>query len=394
MEEKKEEIKNEEVKQEGEFKIKKKPKKLTNQKKETPKITFKQQEDAVQTQETSTSDVIVEEKKDETSSPKVVEEIRDAEEVKKEVKEEKKEEIKESSTPVIEEITNTEEVEETKTVEEPKNNLPENVEKLINFMNETGGNLNDYVRLNADYSNVDDDVLLKEYYKNTKPHLDSEEINFIMEENFKVDEDYDEEREQRRKKLAKKEEVAKARNFLEDLKSKYYEEIKLRPTVNNEMSKASEFFNRHKKEQEVAKKQHEDFKNSTNKLFSEEFKGFDFALGEKKFRYSVSNPLEVAEAQSDISNIVKKFLNEKGEVVDFKGYHKAMYAARNADTIAQHFYEQGKADAVKDVVAKSKNINKDVRQTRQPEDIYLNGLKVKAISGMDSSKLKIKPKNF
>jgi|TARA_R100000081_G_C4813405_1_gene172898 hypothetical protein len=392
MEEKKEEIKNEEVKQEGEFKIKKKPKKLTNQKKETPKITFKQQEDAVQTQETSTSDVIVEEKKDETSSPKVVEEIRDAEEVKKEVKEEKKEEIKESSTPVIEEITNTEEVEETKTVEEPKNNLPENVEKLINFMNETGGNLNDYVRLNADYSNVDDDVLLKEYYKNTKPHLDSEEINFIMEENFKVDEDYDEEREQRRKKLAKKEEVAKARNFLEDLKSKYYEEIKLRPTVNNEMSKASEFFNRHKKEQEVAKKQHEDFKNSTNKLFSEEFKGFDFALGEKKFRYSVSNPLEVAEAQSDISNIVKKFLNEKGEVVDFKGYHKAMYAARNADTIAQHFYEQGKADAVKDVVAKSKNINKDVRQTRQPEDIYLNGLKVKAISGMDSSKLKIKRK--
>ena len=392
MEEKKEEIKNEEVKQEGEFKIKKKPKKLTNQKKETPKITFKQQEDAVQTQETSTSDVIVEEKKDETSSPKVVEEIRDAEEVKKEVKEEKKEEIKESSTPVIEEITNTEEVEETKTVEEPKNNLPENVEKLINFMNETGGNLNDYVRLNADYSSVDDDVLLKEYYKNTKPHLDSEEINFIMEENFKVDEDYDEEREQRRKKLAKKEEVAKARNFLEDLKSKYYEEIKLRPTVNNEMSKASEFFNRHKKEQEVAKKQHEDFKNSTNKLFSEEFKGFDFALGEKKFRYSVSNPLEVAEAQSDISNIVKKFLNEKGEVVDFKGYHKAMYAARNADTIAQHFYEQGKADAVKDVVAKSKNINKDVRQTRQPEDIYLNGLKVKAISGMDSSKLKIKRK--
>ena len=392
MEEKKEEIKNEEVKQEGEFKIKKKPKKLTNQKKETPKITFKQQEDAVQTQETSTSDVIVEEKKDETSSPKVVEEIRDAEEVKKEVKEEKKEEIKESSTPVIEEITNTEEVEETKTVEEPKNNLPENVEKLINFMNETGGNLNDYVRLNADYSNVDDDVLLKEYYKNTKPHLDSEEINFIMEENFKVDEDYDEEREQRRKKLAKKEEVAKARNFLEDLKSKYYEEIKLRPTVNNEMSKASEFFNRHKKEQEVAKKQHEDFKNSTNKLFSEEFKGFDFALGEKKFRYSVSNPLEVAEAQSDISNIVKKFLNEKGEVVDFKGYHKAMYAARNADTIAQHFYEQGKADAVKDVVAKSKNISKDVRQTRQPEDIYLNGLKVKAISGMDSSKLKIKRK--
>jgi len=259
-------------------------------------------------------------------------------------------------------------------------------------MEETGGDINDYVRLNADYSNVDEDTLLKEYYKNTKPHLDSSEIDFIMEENFKVDEDYDEERDQRRKKLAKKEEVAKAKNFLEDLKTKYYDEIKSRPTVNNEMSKASEFFNRYNKEQEIAKKRHEDFKNSTNKMFSEEFKGFDFSVGEKKFRYSVNNPSDVAEAQSDISNVVKKFLNDKGEVIDVKGYHKAMYAARNADTIAQHFYEQGKADAVKDVVAKSKNINKDVRQTSTPDDIYLNGFKVKAVSGVNSSKLKIKKK--
>jgi hypothetical protein len=155
------------------------------------------------------------------------------------------------------------------------------------------------------------------------------------------------------------------------------------------MSKASEFFIRHKKEQEIARKQHEDFKNTTNKMFSDEFKGFDFALGEKKFRYSVSNPNDVAEAQSDISNVLKKFLNEKGEVVDYKGYHKAMYAARNADTIANHFYEQGKADATRDVIAKSKNINSEVRQTKTPDDIYMNGFKVKAVKGMDSSKLKI-----
>jgi len=249
--------------------------------------------------------------------------------------------------------------------------------------------MNDYIRLNADYENVDENVLLKEYYKNSKPHLNDEEISFIMEENFKVDEDYDEEREVRRKKLAKKEEVAKAKNFLEDLKSEYYEEIKLRPTVNNEMSKASEFFNRHKQEQEVAKKRHEDFKSVTKNYFSEEFKGFDFAVGEKAFRYSVNNPNEVAEAQSDISNVLKKFLNEKGEVVDYKGYHKAMYAARNADTIANHFYEQGKADATRDVIAKSKNINSEVRQTKTPDDIYMNGFKVKAVKGMDSSKLKI-----
>ena len=258
-------------------------------------------------------------------------------------------------------------------------------------MNETGGDINDYVRLNADYSNVDEDTLLKEYYKNTKPHLDSSEINFLMEEQFKVDEDYDEERAVRKKRLAKKEEVAKASKFLENLKKQYYEEIKLRPTVNNEMTKANEFFNNFKKDQKIAEQKHSKFKADTDNYFSEEFKGFDFALGEKKFRYSVSNPSDVASAQSNISNVVKKFLNENGEVVDIKGYHKAMYAARNADTIAQHFYEQGKADAVKDVVAKSKNINNEVRKSA-PEDVFLNGLKVKAVSGVNSSKLKIKRK--
>ena len=381
------EEKKEEVKQEGEFKMKKKPgrpKKLASKKQETPKIEFKKEEDA----NTKPSAVVV-------SQEKLTENIQEVKVPEPEVQqtEEKidtKEEVKEDIT-VISEIKEEELKEELveDTVKEPRLDLPENVEKLVSFMNETGGDLNDYIRLNADYSNLNEDALLKEYYKNTKPHLDNSEIDFIMEENFKVDEDYDEERDQRRKKLAKKEEVAKAKNFLEDLKSKYYKEIKLRPNVNNEMSKASEFFNRHKKEQEIARKQHEDFKNTTNKMFSDEFKGFDFALGEKKFRYSVSNPNDVAEAQSDISNVLKKFLNEKGEVVDYKGYHKAMYAARNADTIANHFYEQGKADATRDVIAKSKNINSEVRQTKTPDDIYMNGFKVKAVKGMDSSKLKI-----
>jgi len=375
-----EEKKVEDVPQEGEFKMKKKPgrpKKLVIKTNDAPKMDLtKKEEDAIQTQETSDSDVVIEEKKDETSGEKVVEEVRNAEEVEK---------------PIIEEITEEDTVEnktETPVIED-QIKLPENVEKLVSFMNETGGDLNDYLRLNADYSSVDEDALLKEYYKNTKPHLDSEEINFIMEENFKVDEDYDEEREVRRKKLAKKEEIAKAKNFLEGLKEKYYEEIKLRPTVNNELSKAKEFFDRFSKDKEIANKQHESFKQNTQQYFSEDFKGFDFSVGEKKFRYGVSNPNEVADSQSDISNVVKKFLNDKGEVVDVKGYHKAMYTARNADTIAQHFYEQGKADAVKDVVAKSKNINTEGRKSA-PEDIYLNGLKVKAVSGVNSSKLKIK----
>ena len=271
--------------------------------------------------------------------------------------------------------------------------LPENIEKVVDFMKETGGTLEDYVRLNADYSNVDNDTLLREYYKQAKSHLDSEEINFMIEDNFSFDEEVDEEREVRKKKLAYKEEVAKAKGHLEGLKSKYYEEIKLRPGVTQDQKKATDFFNRYNEEQDVAVKQHEAFKSSTQDYFSKEFKGFEFKVGEKNFRYGVKSPSDVANKQSNISNIVKKFLNEKGDVTDVKGYHKAMYAAQNADTIAQHFYEQGKSDATKNLVAKSKNISEEVRSIPTGE-VFVGGLKVKAISGMDSSKLKIKTRKF
>ena len=271
--------------------------------------------------------------------------------------------------------------------------LPENIEKLVGFMEETGGTVEDYVRLNADYSKVDGKTLLKEYYKKAKPHLDGEEINFIMEENFQYDEDIDDERDIKRKKLALKEEVAKAHGFLEDLKGKYYDEIKLRPGVTQEQTKAMDFFNRYNEDQQLVKKQHEDFKGRTKDYFSDDFKGFDFELGDKKFKYGVKNPSEVADEQSNLSNFVKKFLNKDGSVNDHKGYHKAIYAAKNADTIAQHFYEQGKADAVKDVVSKSKNINNEARTTPSG-DIFIGGLKVKAITGVDSHKLKIKTRKF
>jgi len=382
-----EENKVENVPQEGEFKMKKKPgrpKKLTNNKTETPKIEFKKEQDAVQ--EPKAEETVLQSNEEKKEQVVELQEVGQTHEEKSPAQESEK--IENS---VISEVTE-EETKKDPIVTQSELNLPENVEKLVKFMQDTGGNINDYVRLNADYTNVSEDVLLQEYYKNTKPHLDLEEINFLMEEQFKVDEDYDEERAVRKKRLAKKEEVAKARNFLEKLKKDYYEEIKLRPTVNNQMTEANEFFSKFKKDKEIAEQKHNKFKADTNNLFSEEFKGFDFTVGEKKFRYGVNNPSDVANAQSDISNVVKKFLNDKGEVVDIKGYHKAMYAARNADTIAHHFYEQGKADAVKDVVAKSKNINNEVRKSA-PEDIYLNGLKVRAISGVDSSKLKIKRKN-
>jgi len=387
-----------EVKQEGSFKIKsKKPKQLVEN--DIIKIDLSkpktQQTDAIQEQKTE-SGVLREERsevelqsvgsgdKDQESSP--VTEIKEEKEVKP-IEEVVEEEIQQIGEKLDEKLIapTPEEVREIA-------KLPENIEKVVDFMKETGGTLEDYVRLNADYSNVDNDTLLREYYKQAKSHLDSEEINFMIEDNFSYDEEVDEEREVRKKKLAYKEEVAKASKHLEGLKSKYYEEIKLRPGVTKDQQKAMDFFNRYNEEQDVAQQQHEDFKSNTNKYFSEEFKGFDFNVGEKKFRYGVKSPNEVATKQSNITNTIKKFLDDKGNVKDVKGYHKAMYAADNADTIAKHFYEQGKSDATRDLIAKSKNISNEVRST--PSDVFVGGLKVKAVSGLDSSKLRIKKKTF
>ena len=315
-----------------------------------------------------------------------------------EVKAEIKEEIKEDKVEEVATITEIK-VEETKqqlkeAVRDEKvigKQLPENIEKLVSFMEETGGTVEDYVSLNKDYSKYDEKQILNEYYKKTKPHLNQEEISFLMEDNFSYDEEVDEERVVRKRQLFFKEEIAKAKNFLESSKSKYYDEIKLRPGVTQEQQKAMDFFNRYNKEQQIAAERREQFKDTTSKLFNGDFKGFEIKVGEKKFNYNISNPSATAEKQSDLNEFVKKFLNEKGEVIDAVGYHKAFYAAENVDTIANHFYEQGKADAVKDVIAKSKNINNDPRP-QASGDVFINGFKVKAISGVDSSRLKIKSK--
>ena len=271
--------------------------------------------------------------------------------------------------------------------------LPENIEKLVTFMEETGGSMEDYIRLNTDYSGVDEKTLIKEYYKNTKPHLDLEEIDFLMEDNFSYDEDLDEERDIRKRKLAFKEEVVKAKNHLEGIKNKYYDEVKLKPGITPQYQEAFDFFNRYKKNEEQTKSRQERFRSDTKGLFNNEFKGFEYNVGDKRFRYSVQNKDQVAEKQSDIGNFVGKFLDKEGNVTDSAGYHKALYTAMNSDKIAQHFYEQGRADAVKEVVTNSKNPN--LGQPRQASgEVFINGLKVKSISGYDSSKLRIQTKKF
>ena len=395
-----------EVKQEGEFKLKKKTPTIKGQGNVVPDVTKidlskKPEEDAIQVGET---EKVVDDKRT-ADLPKVEKEVRDdsGEITKVDLKEkvESPLELVEDEDNNPEEVTMVGGTESPNTSQEQKEVLPqaqtqdypENVDKLIEFMKETGGTIDDYARLNADYSNVDGEALLREYYKQAKPHLDSEEIQFIIEDSFSFDEDLDEARDIRKKKLAYKEEVAKAKGYLDSLKDKYYAEIKLRPGVNQEQQKATDFFNRYTEEQELNKANQSRFHDQTNELLNNDFKGFDFKVGEKKFRYGVKDPVKVADNQKDISTFIKTFLNDKGEVVDTKGYHKALYAARNADTIANHFYEQGKTDAIKNQVAKSKNITTEPRAT-QDGNVFVGGFKVKAISGVDSSKLKIQKRKL
>ena len=362
------------------------PKKLTQEKKVT-KLEIKK--DAVPKQSTG----VVDEDKQAKDVEKVEERAPESrlEEITKEV--ENKDENKEI------EVINEKPVEEVKpepvvetAPEQPTSDLPENVNKLIEFMKETGGTVEDYVTLNKDYSKYDDKLLVKEYYKKTRPHLDDEEINFIMQDNFSYDKEVDEERFVRKQQLAYKEEVAKAKNFLEQMKSKYYDEIKLRPSVTNEQKKAMDFFQRYSQEQQQITAKRSEFVDSTKNFFQEQFKGFEFNVGEKAFRYNVSNPEDMINNQTDVSKFINKFMDKDGKVSDMESYHKAIYAARNADRLAQHFYEQGKADATRDVIAKSKNISNETRPVATDATMP-NGWKVRAISGVDSSKLKIKKKS-
>jgi len=299
------------------------------------------------------------------------------------------EEVKDEATELTEELLDAK-VEEAETGKA----LPENLQKVVDFMEETGGTLEDYVRLNQDYSSYDDMTVLREYYKQTKSHLTSEEIEFLIDDSFSYDEEEDEERDIKKKKIALKEQVADAKAHLDGQKSKYYEEIKAGSKLTPEQQKAVNFFNRYNKESEVtqktAKKNSEIFTQKTNQVFNDKFKGFEYNVGDKRYRFNVNNAEEIKNTQSDINNFTKKFLDKNSTLSDAKGYHKSLFTAMNADAVASHFYEQGKADAIKNSVAKAKNVNMDPRQTHGK--IEAGGLKFRVL-GEDSSDFKFKIKN-
>lgn len=351
-----------------------------------------QKDDA--TTEQSTDEVSV---RDESETSEEVRE-ENVEAAVEEVTGEEESEQVQDDTPALEEVTEEEVEEVVEQVEEAiaeaeatGEPLPENIQKLVDFMNETGGDIEDYVRLNQDYNEMDNLTALEEYYKVTKPHLTAEERSFLMEETFSIDEELEDEREIRKKKIALKEQVAEAKAFLDGQKSKYYEEIKAGSKLTSEQQKAIDFFNRYNKESEEtqakAKAAKSVFDKKTENLFNDKFKGFEYNVGDKRYRFNVNNADKVKQTQSDINNFIGKFLNEDGTIEDAKGYHKALYSAMNADAIAKHFYEQGKADALKDSVAKAKNV--DMKPNQVHKNIDAGGLKFRVL-GDDSNDFKFK----
>lgn len=393
--------KTKDVPAEGTFKMKKKAKNLGNKNHTITKVNLSSKKEEIKTEANAvqeskpkeTVQPVIEQSKETRTEDKVeLQEVGETHSKKSDTSEETKKEevtiiteiktpsnIKPKNNPVVETPT-------------PTINMPDNIQKLVSFMNETGGTVKDYVVLNTDYKDYDDKLIVKEYYKRTRPHLNEEEVQFIMEDKFSFDNEVDEERFVKKQKLAFKEEIAKARGFLDDMKSKYYEDIKLRPSVTNEQIKATEFFNKYNEEQSDLTDRRNVFVQNTKDFFTNEFEGFNFKIGEKKFKYKVSNSHDLASSQSNITDFVNTHMDNEGNL-DLNSYHKALYAARNADTIAKHFYDQGMADATKDIIKKSKNIDATPRSGDRGE-ILPNGWTVRALSGgVDATKLRIKKKN-
>ena len=336
-------------------------------------------------------------------SQKVEQNVREQDSKEEKETVEKKEEVLESSDSPLELITDEPKeqikqekketpVKEEKILQEEKQQkLPEGVEKLVQFMEETGGNLDDYAKLNRDYSKLDNVSLLQEYYEYTKPHLDKEDINFLMDKNFAYDAEADDPSDIKAKQLAFKEEVFKAQELLHTAKEKYYTDLKLRKQkdIDPKYKEALEFYNTSKQYQEQANTAQEAFIKQTNTVFNEEFKGFDFKVGENKYRFKVDNPGKLKEFQSDISNFLNHYTSDDGSITNARDYHKALFAAQHADKLANHFYEQGRADAIKDSAKTAKNINMDPRQ--ESSTITTNsGDKIRVVSGDSSDKLRIK----
>jgi len=281
--------------------------------------------------------------------------------------------------------------------EQEKNNpLPDEVSKYLDFKKETGRGFEDFIKANRSYDNLEDDQILKEYYSLTESDLDSEDIEYLMEDKFGYDEEVDDDRDIKKKNISKKRELAIAKKYLSKLSETYktplessgssYSEEQLK-----EINAYKEYVQKAQTEVESNKRKSEYFQKKTDEVFNSEFKGFEFKVGDKNVIYSSGDANEIKSKQVNVQSFINQYLGEDGLVNDAQGWHKALNAAMNPDKLAQYFYEQGKADAIGDVSKKSKNINMSLRQT--PQSSPQKGFQARAVNTDSGRGLRIRSKN-
>ena len=280
---------------------------------------------------------------------------------------------------------------------ESNDDLPEDVNAFLKFKKETGRGIEDFIAVNKDYDKANPDDLLYDYWKQTKPHLDNEDIDFEMDSKFGFDEEIDEEDEVRRRKIAKKEELVKAKEYFGKQKEQYQMPLESRaegvPDAEKEGYEAyRKYVEESKGLQDVSEKKRKIFEEETGKVFNKDFEGFKFAVEGKDLLYKPAEADKLRDSQSDINNFITSHLDDEGVIKDAAAYHRSIAVAMNPESFAKFFYEQGKADAVDDYSKESKNIDMNVRSA--PEALSKGGFKVTALSEDHGNRLRIKsPKN-
>ena len=356
-----------------------------------------------------------EQKQEEASQQETVEEVKEEVEVKEDVQEEEvQEEIKEEpetppvaeeQPPVPQELAEDEvlsyigkrygkqinSIDELISKREEAEELPSDVAAYLKYKKETGRGFDDYAKLQKDYTDLSPDALLREYYSITEEGLDSEDISSLIEE-FDYDEETHEPTEIKKLKLAKKKEIAKAKRFLKQQQEQYKQPLESREssaTANNEeLIEYRQYLETAKSQQEDANLKREWFVKKSDEVFSSEFKGFKFNIGDNDIVYAPGSASELKKAQETPLNFVNKYLDSNGYIKDAEGYHKALAIAMNPEKFAQFFYEQGKSQATDDVIRKTKNV--DMTERSAPEVSVKSGFQVKSVSQPSSKGLRIK----
>ena len=355
-----------------------------------------------------------EEKFEDTDSPSLPEKTEEPVEASKEEEKEVKEET--PSSEIIDEKTPSSElsdedvlsyikkrydkdittVDELFAEKEANEELPEDVSAYLKYKKETGRGIEDFYNLQKDYSSMEDDSVLASYYSTTEEGLDAIDIQDIIEDKFSFDEELDEPKDVKKKKLAKKRELAKAKKFLNEQKDKY--KIPLESSGGGLSNNQQENLNAYKSYleesktiEEQTKKKYDYFLNKTDQVFNSEFKGFEFNVGDNNITFKPGTSEELKNVQSDVNNYINKFMDKQtGLIADPKGYHRSLAVAMNPDKFAQFFYDQGVSATVDNVSRKSKNINMDIRSAAQ-QTVTKDGMKIRAVGNTESGRgLKIR----